>query len=333
MHVQYSVPSTAGPQGLEQPRPAQPGRGVAARANIRQMQQQTRGDAAGRVRRPLAWAALASVVVSAIGAAAIYLIHDTMPAPRDPLAAARSPGSSAAQRIEAAGVAPRAEPLGQGTDHTRAAASHAAGGGSTRTPGSSDDGTSAGIASNRDLSRVAGGEYVAPARAPAGRDGSEREATGRDGSAPGIAAVPADNRRSSSPEPAGRASAARPAAAEVPQPAGAGREEDRQKSRTGSARAPTGADAVPGRAEPRPRPPGAPLQQGNAPPTNAPVQAARDPAPGAPAPRLAAQQQAQCADTSYLSRLVCDERVRLRFCRDRWNEHPDCMVEPPRTSF
>ena len=30
---------------------------------------------------------------------------------------------------------------------------------------------------------------------------------------------------------------------------------------------------------------------------------------------------------------AADERVRLRFCRDRWNEHPDCMVEPPRTSF
>jgi hypothetical protein len=46
-----------------------------------------------------------------------------------------------------------------------------------------------------------------------------------------------------------------------------------------------------------------------------------------PAQRLAAQQQSQCAGTEYLARLVCEERVRLRFCRDRWDEHPDCMVD------
>jgi len=277
------------------------------------MQQQTRGDAAGRVRRPLAWAALASVVVSAIGAAAIYLIHDTMPAPRDPLAGARAPGPTAA---------PRAGPPGQGADHVQAAAPHAPDAGSPRTQGLTDDGASAGIASNRDRGQVAGDEQGAPASAPAGGDGA-----GRDGSAPGVAV---DNRRSPAPESAGRASAPRPAAAEGPQPPGAGREEDRQKSRTGPARTPP--DATPGRIEPRPRPPGV-LPQQASPPATTPAPATRDAAPGAAAPRLAAQQQAQCADTSYLSRLVCEERVRLRFCRDRWNEHPDCMVEPPRTSF
>ncbi len=43
--------------------------------------------------------------------------------------------------------------------------------------------------------------------------------------------------------------------------------------------------------------------------------------------RLRAAQDGQCADSNFFSRLVCDERVRLRFCRDRWNEHPDCTVQ------
>jgi hypothetical protein len=46
--------------------------------------------------------------------------------------------------------------------------------------------------------------------------------------------------------------------------------------------------------------------------------------------RLAEAQQAGCADEGLISRLICNERVRLRFCRDRWNAHPDCMVEAPR---
>ncbi len=43
--------------------------------------------------------------------------------------------------------------------------------------------------------------------------------------------------------------------------------------------------------------------------------------------RLAGEQQAQCAGSEFISRFICNERVRLRFCRDRWNEHPDCKVE------
>lgn len=46
-----------------------------------------------------------------------------------------------------------------------------------------------------------------------------------------------------------------------------------------------------------------------------------------PSGRLRAAQDGQCADANFFSRLVCDERVRLRFCRDRWNEHPDCTVQ------
>lgn len=44
--------------------------------------------------------------------------------------------------------------------------------------------------------------------------------------------------------------------------------------------------------------------------------------------RLAAVQQAQCGSEALLARFVCNERVRLRFCRNRWNAHPDCEVGP-----
>jgi hypothetical protein len=56
------------------------------------------------------------------------------------------------------------------------------------------------------------------------------------------------------------------------------------------------------------------------------------PAPARTPQRLAAQQQAQCAGSEFVARFICDERVRLRFCRDRWNEHPDCNVETPRNN-
>ncbi|MCL4182875.1 MAG: hypothetical protein KJ011_05450 [Burkholderiaceae bacterium] len=45
--------------------------------------------------------------------------------------------------------------------------------------------------------------------------------------------------------------------------------------------------------------------------------------------RLAALQQAQCAGATMLGRVVCNERVRLRYCRERWNAHPDCIVAAP----
>jgi len=68
-------------------------------------------------------------------------------------------------------------------------------------------------------------------------------------------------------------------------------------------------------------------------PTVVPAPAAT-PAPtpaaaAAPSPpqRLAGEQQVQCAGSEFISRFICNERVRLRFCRDRWNEHPDCRVE------
>lgn len=62
-----------------------------------------------------------------------------------------------------------------------------------------------------------------------------------------------------------------------------------------------------------------------APPNAVQVASAR-PSAASPAPKLKDAQEKQCAESNFFSRLVCDERVRLRYCRDRWNEHPDCMV-------
>jgi hypothetical protein len=58
-----------------------------------------------------------------------------------------------------------------------------------------------------------------------------------------------------------------------------------------------------------------------------PTAAGAAPRADRPPQRLKALQQAQCADAEFLGRFVCNERVRLRFCRDRWNEHEDCRVD------
>lgn len=85
---------------------------------------------------------------------------------------------------------------------------------------------------------------------------------------------------------------------------------------------PSGTVAAPASAEPA-RPQVAPNAERGAPAASAAS------APAARAgDRLAAAQQAQCGSEALLARLVCNERVRLRFCRNRWNTHPDCEVGP-----
>ncbi|HLS56928.1 MAG TPA: hypothetical protein VK052_12695 [Zeimonas sp.] len=56
---------------------------------------------------------------------------------------------------------------------------------------------------------------------------------------------------------------------------------------------------------------------------------ARPQPPARTGERLAPLQAAQCGDESLLARVVCNERVRLRFCRGRWNDHPDCEAAKP----
>lgn len=43
--------------------------------------------------------------------------------------------------------------------------------------------------------------------------------------------------------------------------------------------------------------------------------------------RLEQAQNEECGGAGVFSRMVCNERVRLRYCRGRWNEHPDCVAQ------
>ena len=101
---------------------------------------------------------------------------------------------------------------------------------------------------------------------------------------------------------------------------------------------PAGALAAPAPAEPAGPPVttnaerSAPAASAGSPAPSPAPSAAPSAASSAPAARagdrLAAAQQAQCGGEALLARFVCNERVRLRFCRNRWNAHPDCEVGP-----
>jgi hypothetical protein len=95
----------------------------------------------------------------------------------------------------------------------------------------------------------------------------------------------------------------------------------------------------------RPKPPPAPKAEkgppkasgttGNSPTTQgqtqqaAPAPATPAPAPAAAAPvqdrwaQMAAEQQ-QCQKENLFNRVICDQRVRLRFCKDYWGTVPQC---------
>jgi hypothetical protein len=49
-----------------------------------------------------------------------------------------------------------------------------------------------------------------------------------------------------------------------------------------------------------------------------------------PATRLQTQREASCANSAFVGKLLCEERTRLDFCRNRWNEHPDCQLHNSR---
>jgi hypothetical protein len=44
------------------------------------------------------------------------------------------------------------------------------------------------------------------------------------------------------------------------------------------------------------------------------------------AARLKDRQANECAGSAFLGKVVCEERSRVRFCKDRWNDHPDCQL-------
>ncbi len=66
-----------------------------------------------------------------------------------------------------------------------------------------------------------------------------------------------------------------------------------------------------------------------------------DPATTSPSPpttpqqagSLAAAQRTECANAGFLTRFACQERVRLTYCENLWNKHPDCMLESNATNY
>ncbi len=55
--------------------------------------------------------------------------------------------------------------------------------------------------------------------------------------------------------------------------------------------------------------------------------AAKDPSVAAQSSaRLQSQQSNDCSNSAFLGKVFCEERTRVNFCRNRWNEHPDCQL-------
>jgi hypothetical protein len=53
-------------------------------------------------------------------------------------------------------------------------------------------------------------------------------------------------------------------------------------------------------------------------------------APTPTSSRLQTQREVSCANSAFVGKLFCEERTRLDFCRNRWNEHPDCQLHNSR---
>jgi hypothetical protein len=43
-------------------------------------------------------------------------------------------------------------------------------------------------------------------------------------------------------------------------------------------------------------------------------------------PRLQDTQSSECSNSAFLGKVVCEQRSRVSFCKNRWNEHPDCLL-------
>ncbi len=49
--------------------------------------------------------------------------------------------------------------------------------------------------------------------------------------------------------------------------------------------------------------------------------------------RLADLQARQCESAGFFARILCKDRVRDDYCKDRWNDHPDCARLDPARNF
>lgn len=265
---------------------------------------------AGRKPSPalkLALTALASVVLAIAGGAAIVVIHRTMPSPNTPVAPppveSRKPPSQAPAIPAGDLITQREAPPEPVPPHARAA---------DATP--ADDPPLAQERPGGHLGDLTRGD-PAPFIEWSDRDGAGPASSSPRGAPqalPGATTRPpvATGTQTGKPSAwslAGEAGSPKPTPAPGTSPA-PGRE---PQPPAGAAKAPNAAGAA------------------NATGTGTGSRPASGNARRAPQ-RLAAVQDAQCGNEGFLSRLICMERVRLRFCRDRWNAHPDCIVESAR---
>lgn len=298
-------------------------------------------------RKPFWWALLATIVLSTAGGMAIYFIHSTTPTTGSGMQA----GSRDSSRTRLTGTVtrPSASPAGnpgsaigggsQEAQGSTQSLSSAASPGAAQRPGqehsqpqppqrAAERGTNAGEIAGAPPPTTAPGATAMPRTAPEAsiqwsKDRTQGTGAGTSSQAnsPGSASVVAGTQATSkgAPSSAAKGTPGRPST-----------------EGTGSF-PPTAIDSGKG---------GRPANQqagastggaGNAgsmastasPAAQVPVQvASARPSAAAPFPKLKEAQEKQCAETNFFSRLVCDERVRLRYCRDLWNEHPDCMVTP-----
>lgn len=70
----------------------------------------------------------------------------------------------------------------------------------------------------------------------------------------------------------------------------------------------------------------APAAVAQAPASQAAARPAANPDQTLRAGSLESARESACGRESFVTRMVCNERVRWRYCQDRWNAHPDCMV-------
>ena len=264
-----------------------------------------------------------AVAISLVASAAIYLLHRTMPLPAGapPLPPARfapgqqtAPAGAPTREASTTGETPGAGAgAGAGAVDAPPAAREAAAPIETITQSGSHASTRAVPAASDTAVAVSPPTHI------------------RESGAPVSLRVPMPDTAPPEPEPRGAAPITtdrreRPLA----------RQQQQQPMQTPPTAARTGPPARARPAEKSGQGVTAPASDAVAPATPT-ARATESAAPPMPAPartpqRLAAQQQAQCAGSEFVARFICDERVRLRFCRDRWNEHPDCNVETPRNN-
>jgi hypothetical protein len=237
--------------------------------------------------------AVAAFGLAVLGASALYLIHRTMPAPMQTAAGSSAPGAGGtpAPAVPALAPAPSAAGL----------AEQGAAGSDTR--GRSTDS----IVGPLPRPESAPVSLRVPMPSEAGGDG--------DGAAVDTGAHNARKRRPAAGETA-RGGSATSTRTEL----GAA-----QSSAGGRARSGWGGELEGGLAGSE----GAQVPSagtGGAKTVSSIQASATAPARNAPE-RLGPLQRTRCADSEFLMKLICDERVRLRFCQSRWNAHPDCIVE------